>query len=165
MDESDHSGNDDQQVPAGIKIRPATSPDLEGIRAYDPAARHPFRVNWLEDHVRQGNCLVAVREGRIVGHAVFAHTFYLMGFVEALRVVAAHRRQGIATALLRHAESRCTTDRIFTSTNASNTPMHRLLPQLGYVPCGIIDLDPGDPEIVYVKRLTRAGAAVRAPTL
>lgn len=134
-----------------IAIRQATLGDLQAI-----PARHPFREQWFETHVRDGNCHVAVSDREIVGHVIFAHTFFLMGFVEVIRVAEARRGEGIATALLRHVESLCTTDRIFASTNVSNTPMHNLLPKLGYAPCGTIDLDPGDPEIVYVKRLKAA---------
>ncbi len=136
-----------------IEIRQATLADVEEIGEFDTPARHPFRAQWFEDHVRDGNCFIAVDNGKIVGHIIFAHTFYLMGFIEAVRVVEEHRRKGIAAKLLRHAESLCTTDRIFASTNVSNAPMHNLLPRLGYAPCGTIDLDPGDPEIVYVKKL------------
>jgi RimJ/RimL family protein N-acetyltransferase len=43
---------------------------------------------------------------------------------------------------------------LFTSTNESNRQMQHVLARLGYERCGIIhNLDPGDPEIVYVKQL------------
>jgi len=48
-------------------------------------------------------------------------------------------------------------DRVFTSTNESNAPMRALLGQCGYKPSGSIDnLDPGDPELVFVKFLPKA---------
>jgi len=136
-----------------VGIRPATDNDIGAIRAIDPSPQHPERPGWLAERVGAGRCLVAVIEGEVVGYVVLDHAFFLMGFVEMLRVAETHRRQGIATALMTRVEALCTTDRLFTSTNVSNAPMHALLPRLGYAPCGTIDLDPGDAEIVYVKRL------------
>ena len=41
---------------------------------------------------------------------------------------------------------------MFTSTHASNLPMQALLAKSGFEPSGIIhNLDPGDPELVYVR--------------
>ena len=57
-------------------------------------------------------------------------------------------------ALLRHMELCCRTPKLFTSTNQSNLSMQSLLAKLGYESSGLIhNLDEGDPEIVYFKRL------------
>lgn len=135
-----------------IEIRLATVDDMDAIRAFAPAMRHPFRARWFEQHVRDGNCFVAVQGAEVVGYTIFAHTFFLLGFIEMLAVAPEHRRKGVASALIQHAEKLCTTDRIFTSTNTSNRPMQNLMAKLAYVPSGMIDLDPGDSEIVYSKR-------------
>ena len=51
-------------------------------------------------------------------------------------------------------ESLCRTPKLFTSTNLSNLPMQSLLAKLEYQLSGVIhNLDEGDPEIVYFKRL------------
>ena len=69
-----------------------------------------------------------------------------------LYVHSQYRRQGIGLALVQWLESICKTNKLFTSTNESNHPMHSLLARLRFVPSGIINnLDEGDPEIVYVK--------------
>ena len=45
-----------------------------------------------------------------------------------------------------------TPDRVFVSTNESNQPMRTLLVGRGYKVSGIIeDLDPGDPELFFVR--------------
>ncbi len=50
--------------------------------------------------------------------------------------------------------ARCDTPKLFTSTNQSNQPMQQLLDALGYLPSGVIhNLDPGDPELVYMLNL------------
>jgi hypothetical protein len=43
-------------------------------------------------------------------------------------------------------------DRLFVTTNTSNAPMRALLAREGYLASGTIDnIDPGDPELVFVK--------------
>ncbi|MEO0538637.1 MAG: GNAT family N-acetyltransferase, partial [Cyanobacteria bacterium P01_A01_bin.123] len=45
----------------------------------------------------------------------------------------------------------------FTSTNESNLLMQALMAKLRYIPSGIINnLDEGDPELVYFKRLDKS---------
>lgn len=85
---------------------------------------------------------------------MLSHTFYRNGYIEMLYVHTNHRRRGVGTALLRHRESLCQTPRLFTSTNLSNLPMQSLLAKSAYVLSRVIhNLDEGDPEIVYFKRL------------
>lgn len=53
-----------------------------------------------------------------------------------------------------HLEQHVSAEKIFTSTNASNRPMRQLLIQLGYQHSGTIEnLDPGDPELIFVRFL------------
>ena len=55
---------------------------------------------------------------------------------------------------MRHMESLCRTPKLFTSTNLSNLRMQSLLAKLDYELSGVIhNLDEGDPEIVYFKRV------------
>ena len=55
---------------------------------------------------------------------------------------------------MQHMEQTCTTAKLFTSTNQSNAPMQALLNKLGYRQSGFIEnLDEGDPELIYFKRL------------
>ena len=57
---------------------------------------------------------------------------------------------------MRHVERSCLPDKLFTSTNQSNTQMQALCETLGYVKSGWVDnLDEGDPEIIYFKRMSR----------
>ena len=136
-----------------IEIRQASPQEADWVRAIWAKAQHPLRAVWIEEHLRAGNCHLALVDGTIAGYIIFAHTLFCMGFVEMLFVVQEHRRQGIATALMNHAERLCKTDRIFVSTNESNMTMHHLLGGRGYTPCGMLDLDPGDPEMFYAKKL------------
>jgi GNAT superfamily N-acetyltransferase len=136
-------------------IRLALSSDLEGIAAADPVAGgDPARSALLRSHIEGGRCWVAEDQGRVVGFLVLEYTFYGNGFVSLLVVRHDSRRRGIGRALLRHSTSACTTAKLFTSTNESNGPMRSLLCQEGFEESGVIhNLDEGDPELVFFRRL------------
>ena len=103
-----------------------------------------------------GSCHVAAAVGEVIGYGVLNYTFYGQGFFEMLYVHPDHRRRGAGAALLLHMESLCRSPKLFTSTNLSNLPMQSLLNKAGYALSGVIhNLDEGDPELVYFKRLTQ----------
>jgi hypothetical protein len=57
--------------------------------------------------------------------------------------------------LITHIEKLVPAEKLFTSTNQSNTVMQTLCEKLGYVRSGWIEnLDDDDPEIIYFKRLS-----------
>jgi ribosomal protein S18 acetylase RimI-like enzyme len=138
-----------------MQIRPAARDDLDEMVAADGAAGAlPGRAEFLRRAIHDGHALVAVVSGELVGYAVLDHSFYGNAFLALLVVRASARRRGHATALLRAAEARARTGKLFTSTNASNSAMQALLEAEGYERSGVIEnLDPGDPELVYVKFL------------
>lgn len=142
-----HSGN--------IATRTATARDVSAVRAVDAlAASDAARDRTLQRAIDAGECVVACEAGGVVGFAIVDHSFYDHGFLRLLVVRENARRRGVDSALVRAAEERCASAKLFTSTNASNAPMQRLLAQLGYVRSGTIEnLDPGDPEWVYVRTL------------
>jgi hypothetical protein len=83
---------------------------------------------------------------------VATRRFYGFPFVDLLVVAEAQRRHGVGSALMARCEADHDADRIFTSTNESNAPMRRLLEKAAWLASGRIDnLDPGDPELVFVK--------------
>jgi GNAT superfamily N-acetyltransferase len=99
--------------------------------------------------------LVALVDGQVAGYAEMAPTFFNCEFISLLSVHPAHRRRGVATALMKAVEARCQGKKLFTSTNLSNQPMQALLGKIGYRRCGMVeDLDEADPELIFVKRLT-----------
>ncbi|HEX8117972.1 MAG TPA: GNAT family N-acetyltransferase [Pyrinomonadaceae bacterium] len=138
-----------------ISIRTATVDDVEALCSLDIVAHtEAERREFIEGSVGEGTCHVAVAGGEVIGYGVLNYTFYRQGFVEMLYVHAGHRRRGAGVALLKGMEALCRTPKLFTSTNLSNLPMQALLQRLGYTPSGVIhNLDEGDPEIVYFKRL------------
>ena len=138
-----------------ISIRPAVENDIEVLCALDDVARREDeRRAFIRREVVSGNCFVAVVDATVVGYGVLNYTFYNNGWIDMLYIRSDHRRRGVGTALIQHMESQCRTPKLFTSTNESNSSMQSLLGKLGYETSGVIhNLDEGDPEIVYFKRL------------
>lgn len=136
-------------------IRTANPEDIHAILALDSVSSvEPERQSEIHSWVQSGNAVVACHGSSIIGYAVLEDTFFRQSFVAMLQVAPPQRRQGIATALLRHLECACRTTKLFTSTNASNLPMQALLSATGYEPSGVIyHLDEGDPELIYYKAL------------
>jgi ribosomal protein S18 acetylase RimI-like enzyme len=138
-----------------IRIRPALPADHAALVALDPMIGNDAgRGVLIRAAVDAGDCLVALSGGRIVGYTALNYSLYGNGFIALLYVVSGSRRQGIGSRLMGEAAARCRTPKLFTSTNRSNRPMQALLDSLGYEPSGIIyNLDPDDPELVYLRRL------------
>ena len=138
-----------------ISVRTAVESDVGALCSLDLIARQEAeRREFIRREVVSGNCFVAVENEVVLGYGVLNYTFYYNGCVDMLYVRAEHRRRGVGAALLRHMESLCRTPKLFTSTNLSNLPMQSLLAKSGYELSGVIhNLDEGDPEIVYLKRL------------
>ncbi|HTR62008.1 MAG TPA: GNAT family N-acetyltransferase [Candidatus Binataceae bacterium] len=116
--------------------------------------RGPSRRGVIGPAVAASRCAVARVDGIVRGYVLTQPDFFGHGFVQLLVVHPDYRRRGLATTLMRAAELDAPTDKLFTSTNHSNVAAQRLLERLGFVRSGMIDnLDEGDPEIVYFKRL------------
>jgi GNAT superfamily N-acetyltransferase len=125
------------------------------------AQRSDERKAFIRRAVLGQNCHVAV-DIQVIGYAVLEYSFFEMGFVSMLYVHPKHRHGGVGAALMRHLESLCRTQKLFTSTNLSNQPMQTLLSKLGYKLSGVIhDLDEDDPELVYVKYLSPESVPIK----
>ena len=75
-------------------------------------------------------------------------------YVDMLMIHPEYRGQRIGEQLLLALEKLSGTPKFWVTTNASNHRMQRLLTRLGYKPAGYIhELDPGDPELIFLKRL------------
>jgi ribosomal protein S18 acetylase RimI-like enzyme len=135
-------------------VRRGREADAEALKALDTLipgdpSRAAFIDEWLEHDV----VVVAEVDGRAVGYGVFNHAFFRQGNVDMLMIHPGHRGRRIGEQLLRALEGVCDTPKLFCTTNASNDRMQRLLSRVGFATCGFIDeLDPGDPELVYVKK-------------
>ena len=140
-----------------MEIRDAKQSDVPAIYAVDHKAEEEgSRRQHIREWVSAGHAIVAVIDNVVVGYAVLEYTFFSYGFIAMLMIEKASRRKGAATALISELEKRCETDKLFTSTNESNKPMQALMQSMSYEPSGTVyNLDEGDPERFYFKRLDR----------
>ena len=112
------------------------------------------RGKFIAESILKNECFTASINGQIIGFAILNYTFYENGFIGLLIVDNSYRRMKVGKKLMEYVECKCSTEKLFTSTNQSNIPMQSLLASCGYVRSGYIDnLDEGDPELVYFKRI------------
>ena len=134
-----------------MALRPATLDDIDSLVSFDHVAqRSPARVTFVREGVERSDCLIAERNGAIVGFLILGR-FFGHDFIDLVYVREEARRSGVGSALIAHAESKCG-EKLFTSTNLSNKSMQSLLEGRGYALSGYVDnLDEGDPELIYVR--------------
>ena len=122
-----------------MEIRKADKKDISAILAIDDLSSQTRRAEFIERSVGAGYACIALDDGHVIGYLVLEYSFFSNGFISMLVVDSKFRRQGIGSALIRHAESICETEKLFTSTNKSNLPAQAMLKDLGYVKSGLIE--------------------------
>jgi GNAT superfamily N-acetyltransferase len=121
------------------------------------------RAESIDRWLREDVVFVAEVNGLTVGYGVFNHAFFRRGNVDMLMLHPDHRGRRIGERLLEALEEACDTEKLFITTNVSNHRMQRLLLRRGYAACGFVDeLDLGDPELIFVKRLPDAPGSAAA---
>ena len=139
-------------MPSSAVVRPAWGADLASLRHVDPRMAEPARARLASSLLGLGRSWIADIAGSPVGFALTSHGFFQKPMIELLVVAEQHRRKGIGLLLVNQCEASHKDDRIFVSTNASNTAANALFAKAGFLGSGIVyNLDPGDPELIYVK--------------
>lgn len=141
---------------AQSNVRLAVSSDLDSLIELDAIARREARRReFIAQTISAGRCWVAVEPrdaSMLLGYGVLNDSFFEQAFIPLIVVRDSARRRGIGSAILLALESQCGAAKLFTSTNASNEPMRRLLDKHGFMASGQIEnLDEDDPELVLVK--------------
>jgi GNAT superfamily N-acetyltransferase len=134
-------------------VRQATEADAQDLKDLDTIVPvEPARAESIDRWLRDTPVLVAEVDGRVVGYGVFDHAFFGQSNIAMLMMHQDYRGRGIGEHILRKLEKLADTPKIYVTTNQSNHRMQRLLSRMGYRPGGYIhELDPGDPELVFVK--------------
>lgn len=141
------------------QVRRAILGDIESLLQIDPVAgRDDSRRKYIARAVRAGECWVVCERndsGAPVGYGCLDRSFFEEWFIPLVVVSSEIRRSGAGRQIVSYMERHSSAEKIFTSTNLSNLPMRRLLEGLGYQHSGRVEnLDPGDPELVFVKFLS-----------
>ncbi|MFJ7982747.1 GNAT family N-acetyltransferase [Lysinibacillus xylanilyticus] len=110
------------------------------------------RREYLRTAINEKRCIIQQSEKGIAGFLIFMNDFFENSFISLVVVKPTERRRGVASELLDFYIEMATTPKIFSSTNQSNTSMHKVFETVGFIKSGFIEnLDEGDPEIIYVK--------------
>jgi len=138
-----------------LKFRRAELGDIKSITEIDTVAPHDaVRIEYIKRVVTARETWIAVLDSNIVGYAVLNRSFFVRQTIDMLMIAPDHRQSGIGAKLMKYLEQICDDSELWTSTNLSNTPMQRLLTRLEYKLTGFVDnLDPGDPELIFFKKL------------
>jgi ribosomal protein S18 acetylase RimI-like enzyme len=138
-----------------MKIKKATRQELTAILDIMTIGSTGDHTDLIKKSVKAGICWVASIAGIPVGFIIMGNaSFFDQYMIELLIVHPEYRRQGVASALLRKMEQICPTSKLFISTNDSNIAAQKTYEANGFIRSGYIEnLDEGDPEIIYLKRL------------
>ncbi len=100
-------------------------------------------------------CFIILQNDREIGFVIFDYRFFDQGWIELLIIDEEYRGKGIGGKTLEFICEQCRTNKVFTSTNSSNTQMQRALTKAGFSFSGKLNgLDDGDPELFYYRELT-----------
>ena len=134
-------------------IRSGIKKDSACLISIDSVAKKDLdRIKLIDEWLNNDTVYVAELDGRIVGYGVYNQKFFHQGNIEMLMIAEEYRGRKIGEQLLLAIEKVCETSKLFTTTNLSNQRMQRLLTRSGFKTCGFInELDPNDPELVFVK--------------
>ncbi len=140
-----------------INFRKAEIKDALSIKRIDTiASTNPARSEMIDSWLRHDIVIMAEIGRDIVGYGVINHEFFRQSQIDMLMIAKEHRGKRIGEMLLLSLEKYADTPKLFVTTNLSNHSMQKILFRSGYKPCGYIDeLDPGDPELVFVKYIRR----------
>ncbi|EON72712.1 GNAT family N-acetyltransferase [Lysinibacillus sphaericus] len=110
------------------------------------------RRHFIQKALVEERCIIQKTQSSIAGFLIFNTDFFACSFISLVIVKPTERRKGIATSLLAHYVEMASTQKIFSSTNQSNTAMQKVFETAGFKKSGYIEnLDEGDPEIIYFK--------------
>ena len=100
--------------------------------------------------------LIILADNREVGFVIFDYRFFDQGWIELINIDEEYKGKGIGGKVFDLTCEQCNTNKVFTSTNSSNTRMQSALAKADFSFAGeLIGLDDGDPELFYYKRLTK----------
>jgi ribosomal protein S18 acetylase RimI-like enzyme len=138
-----------------VLVRPAEASDVDSILHMDSSAQcDQARRSLVQSAVGRGECWIAIDNQVPVGFGIMSYVFFDRGFVSLVYVDSTQRRRGVGTCLFDEFEGRCRSNRISTSANLSNRISQAFLVSRGYILSGMVqDLDEGDPEMFFSKRL------------
>jgi GNAT superfamily N-acetyltransferase len=107
--------------------------------------------------ISKGECFLILADKKAVGFLIFDYRFFDQGWIELIVIDEKYRGRGVGKKTFDLICEQCKSDKVFTSTNRSNTQMQRALVKANFAFAGeITGLDDGDPELFYYRESGKA---------
>lgn len=144
----------------GINLRKASINDKATVVDFDyklDKEKH-IKLNREEKITKailDDECFIIFVNDREVGFVIFDYRFFDQGWIELIIIDEEYRGKGIAGKVFDLICEQCKTNKVFTSTNSSNTRMQRALAKASFSFAGELNgLDDEDPELFYYRQIT-----------
>lgn len=139
-----------------ITVRNAIEPDIEFIKNIDHLMSSECeREVAIKNAINNNSAYVVCYDETVAGYGIIHHHFFGHPFIEMVYISEDCRGNGYGPILMNAMLSNINSSKVFTSTNQSNEHMQHVLKRDGWIKSGYIDhLDEGDPEIIYIIKLS-----------
>lgn len=142
-----------------IGLRKATNRDKAIVVDFDYSLDKDEHIKLNREEkitkaISNDECFIILADKQEVGFVIFDYRFFDQGWIELIIIDEEYRGKGIGGKVFDLIGEQCKTNKVFTSTNCSNTRMQRALTKADFVFAGELNgLDDGDPELFFYKRL------------
>ncbi|MFP3413613.1 GNAT family N-acetyltransferase [Bacillus sp. SIMBA_074] len=139
-------------------VAKASIDDLDSILHIDvDVIGDDSRRDYIKHAIDEGTCIIAKEDNSIFGFLTYDTNFFGYTFLSLIIVSPTKRRQGHASSLISYMLRHSPTQKIFSSTNESNTNMQKVFKANGFMRSGMIEnLDEDDPELIFYAKKLRA---------
>lgn len=142
-----------------VKIRKASIYDKSIIIAFSSNLdkdEHILlnREDKISKAILDDECFIILADKKEAGFVIFDYRFFDQGWIELIIIDETYRGKGIGGKVFDLLCEQCKTDKVFTSTNRSNTRMQKALAKANFSFAGELNgLDDGDPELFYYRTI------------
>lgn len=146
-----------------IRLRKASNKDKAAVVAFYDSIDQEESVQLSREEkiakaISDETCFIILAGNKAIGFVIFDYRFFDQGWIELMIIGEAYRGKGVGGKVFDQIAERCKAEKLFTSTNQSNTPMQRALAKAGFSFAGqLMGLDEGDPELFYYRLIMEKG--------
>jgi RimJ/RimL family protein N-acetyltransferase len=144
-----------------IRLRKATSNDKAIVVDFDYRLDKDEHIKLNREEkitkaISNDECFLILADDKEVGFVIFDYRFFDQGWIELIIIDEKYRGKGLGGKTFDLICEQSKSDKVFTSTNSSNTQMQRALITADFAFAGEINgLDDGDPERFYYKKVKK----------
>jgi RimJ/RimL family protein N-acetyltransferase len=141
-----------------ISLRKATLKDRAIVVDFDYSLDKDEHIKLNREEkitkaISNDECFLILADDKEVGFVIFDYRFFDQGWIELIIIDEKYRGKGIGGKTFDLVCEQSKSDKVFTSTNSSNTQMQKALEKANFSFAGELKgLDEGDPELFYYKK-------------